>query len=272
MIYLYLKGGLGNMLFQIAAAQSMGFDKQLPVSFPNVDQQLQLCDDDMHHNPKLKHSFEYKQLRMYRSICTQAPSTNLPVFEYPFTYTPKQPNGTDFIINGFFQTEKYFVKNEVAVKAAFSPTEELVALISNKYPWLRSGSYTAIHVRRGDYVRLSMYHAVLSTGYYDRAINLIKSRSDVDKFVVFSDDIEWCKSYFVGNEFVFIENEKDYVELYMMAACKNNITSNSSFAWWGAWLNENPAKLVVAPAERWFGPGLHHHDTGDIIPVSWSKV
>lgn len=270
MIYLYLKGGLGNMLFQIAAAQSMGIDRQLPVSFPNLDQQLQLCDDDMHHNPRLKHSFEYKKLRMYQNICTQPPPANLTVFEYPFAYTPKQPTSTDFIINGFFQSEKYFVKNAAAIQSAFAPTEEMVALISEKYPWLHKENYTSIHVRRGDYVKLSMYHSVLSTQYYDRAIKLTKSQTH--KFIVFSDDIDWCKSYFIGDEFIFVENEKDYVEIYMMAACKNNVISNSSFAWWGAWLNLNPEKLVIAPAEKWFGPGLQYHDTSDIIPTSWHKV
>jgi hypothetical protein len=270
MIYLYLKGGLGNMLFQIAAAQSMGIDRQLPVSFPNVDQQLQFCDDDMHHNPSLKHSFEYKQLRMYRNVCTQAPPANLNVFEYPFEYTPKQPVGTDFVINGFFQSEKYFAKNATSILSAFSPTEEMASLISHKYPWLQKETCTSIHVRRGDYVKLSMYHSVLSNQYYDRAIKL--ARSKTHKFVVFSDDIDWCKSYFVGDEFLFVENEKDYVELYMMAACKNNVTSNSSFAWWGAWLNPNPDKFVIAPVEKWFGPGLQCHNTNDIIPASWHKV
>ena len=88
--------------------------------------------------------------------------------------------------------------------------------------------------------------------------------------LVFSDDIDWCKGVFRGDRFTFIEGEKDYIDLYIMSQCKNNIIANSTFSWWGAWLNKNKNKKIVAP-KKWFG-SLISHNTKDLIPKEWIKV
>jgi len=102
--------------------------------------------------------------------------------------------------------------------------------------------------------------------YYIKAMERLKDKTDV--FVVFSDDIEWCKQNF--SNAVFIENEKDYVEVYLMSLCDNHIISNSSFSWWGAWMNKNENKTVIGP-QIWFGPGIGHR-TSDILPDNWIKI
>ena len=270
MIYLNLKGGLGNMLFQIAAATSMGLDKNLPVSFPNIDAHLKFCNDENVHNTKLKHAYEYKNLGMFQNMLSTIPPYNLPIFEYPFEYTPKQPQQPQFIINGFFQSEKYFKNNANKILALFEPTIGIKTLINEKYPWIHEEGLTSIHVRRGDYVKLSKWHNGLTTNYYEKAIKY--TGYVTNKYIVFSDDIDWCKSQFLGDSFIFVENEKDYIELYLMARCKNNITCNSSFSWWGAWLNLNPHKVIIASTEDWFGPELSHLNSSDIIPESWEKI
>ena len=96
-------------------------------------------------------------------------------------------------------------------------------------------------------------------------------KPDTEIFVVFSDDIKWCKENFIGNNFYFVENEKDYIEMYLMSSCNNNIISNSSFSWWSAWINENENKKIIGP-KNWFGPSLSNISDRDIIPLEWIKI
>jgi hypothetical protein len=101
----------------------------------------------------------------------------------------------------------------------------------------------------------------------------IKKMPKDSVFLIFSDDIQWCKENFpdMPEKFRFIEGNKDYEDLYIMSHCKNNIIANSSFSWWGAWLNSNLEKTIIAPA-TWFGPTLQNNDTTDLYCEGWIKI
>ena len=88
--------------------------------------------------------------------------------------------------------------------------------------------------------------------------------------MVFSDDIEWCKHNFIGEEFIFAEDTNPVTALSLQLSCANNIIANSSFSWWAAYLNKNPSKIVIAP-QKWFGPNLAH-DTKDLLPKEWARI
>ena len=92
-------------------------------------------------------------------------------------------------------------------------------------------------------------------------------------FVIFSDDIPWCKANFpdIPEKFVFIEGNSDHEDLLLMSLCNNVIIANSTFSWFAAWLNNNANKKVIAPA-KWFGDAYAHYDTTDLIPESWIKI
>ena len=110
----------------------------------------------------------------------------------------------------------------------------------------------------------------MDLSYFDKATSeIVKKHSDI-RFVVFSDDINWCKEAFKNKNFTFIEDEKDYIDLHMMSLCKHNIIVNSTFSWWGAWLNTNPNKIVIAP-KVWFGSSSHE-DSKDVIPNDWTVL
>ena len=87
-------------------------------------------------------------------------------------------------------------------------------------------------------------------------------------FAFFSDDIEWCKQTFEGDNNVFVEKQDDVLDLYLMSKITNNIIANSSFSWWAAWLNENKDKTVISPKE-WFGPRNQHLNRRDTTPEGW---
>jgi hypothetical protein len=128
----------------------------------------------------------------------------------------------------------------------------------------------SIHVRRGDYLKYPNKHTQSPTEYYDTAISLVKEKHPNVTFLIFSDDIQWCKNHFIGNEFTFIEGFEDWEDLILMSLCDANIITNSTFSWWAAWLGEKPNKLIIAP-EKWFGPE-GPQDQQDIIPERWTKL
>jgi hypothetical protein len=100
-------------------------------------------------------------------------------------------------------------------------------------------------------------HSILDVEYYYRAITYIQVERNVENILVFSDDISWCKRSLQGEGFIFIEGLEDWKELYLQSLCNYNIIANSSFSWWGAYLNENENKIVVAP-KVWFNPSFNY--------------
>lgn len=266
MIYFTLRGGLGNMLFQIASVTSIALSKKTKASFGSVESHLKYLNNENHFNPKLNYSDEYKNLNMFKNMVTEKAPLGVKVYSYPFHYLDINTPQEDVILDGFFQSEKYFVSHKKEIEELFKPTEEILNVIKNKYSKLLTGDTISLHVRRGDYVNNSHNHPPCSLSYYKKALNILGE----GVVLVFSDDIQWCKDNFIGDRFIFIENEKDYVEMYLMSMCKNNIISNSSFSWWGAWLNKNLDKKVVGP-KKWFGPSINHN-TSDIIPEDWIKI
>jgi len=205
----------------------------------------------------------YCNLINKNSIPLNRPST----ITYPFEYTEAKTSDNN-IIDGFFQSEKYFVHNRDKILEVLGPKENITDTINERYGNLLKKRTTSIHVRRGDYVRHPNHHPTQTVEYYQEAISKLNDKTDL--FLIFSDDIEWCKENLKIENAVYIDNEKDYIELYLMARCDNNIIANSSFSWWGAWLNENEDKVVIGP-EKWFGSAINH-DTKDLLPEKWIKI
>lgn len=264
-VYCKLKGGLGNMLFQIAGGIGIAKKYNLKISFPNLDEHLNYLNADNYYNSKLKHAHEYKVL--LSKINQEKPNTNnLEYIHYPFEYTDINLNTKDYLIEGFFQSEKYFINAREEILNLFEEPP-IVREVIKKYPEY-SGLTTSIHIRRGDYLKNPNYHPTQSIQYYEQAMSILNENTD--SFLVFSDDIEWCKNNLRNEKIVYIENEIDYIELFLMANCNNNIIANSSFSWWGAWLNKNKEKKVIAP-NLWFG-SMINENVNDIIPKNWIKI
>ena len=129
----------------------------------------------------------------------------------------------------------------------------------------------SLHVRRGDYVKLQHIHGLCDLDYYAHAIRFITEHLTNPHFFIFSDDIQWVTNNLkigFSHTFVDINHGHDSAwDMWLMANCKHNIIANSSFSWWGAWLNQNPNKIVVAPAQ-WFADGQQT----DIISDDWTKI
>ncbi len=266
MVYCNLKGGLGNILFQIATAKSMAVDKGTDCSFPNLIEQIHKINDDYVHNPNLKHGFEY--MDFLKNLKTDLPSFKLNTYYYPFDYVDYQISENNFYIDGFFQSEKYFKHNRKVILDYFCDFSIYDNIIKEKYSFIKTNKCTSIHVRRGDYLKYPNHHPTQTIEYYLSAIETLKNKTEL--FLIFSDDIEWCKDNIKIDNTIYIEGEKDYIELYLMSLCENNITCNSSFSWWGAWLNKNENKIIIGP-KTWFGSAIGYNSS-DIIPEDWIKL
>jgi hypothetical protein len=255
MISINLSGGLGNYMFQVAAAYSLSID--------NNDTLIL----DEKRSIKVHNDISNYKNNIFRNFTFGSPNIssyhNEPFFHYK--EIPYQPN---LLLSGYFQSEKYFVKNRKKILELFSIDDYSQEIINKKYNHINFNDSCSLHIRRGDYLRYPNIHPVCSTEYYEKSVNLINSKT----ILIFSDDLNWCKENlsFKDKDLIFIKNNPDYIDLWLMSLCSENIIANSTFSWWGSWLNKNINKNTIVP-NIWFGNKLNH-DTKDLIPDKWIKI
>ena len=179
----------------------------------------------------------------------------------------KIPNNT--YLMGYFGEEKFFKKIKKIIQKEFTLKEEFKQNINRLLEEISSNNSVSIHVRRGDVLKLKNCH-VLGVDYYKKAIEIIKKKIKNPVFYVFSDEIDWCKDNFkdLGVKLNFVQDYKDYEDIELMKSCKNNILANSSFSWWGGYLNTNPKKIVIAPEKF----TMFKDKEGPELPNNWTLI
>lgn len=237
MISCELMGRLGNELFQIAAGYGLArkhSDKFIFPSFSSAKYFKGQFDNDTEFVPQFIHN--QKQFHYYNRL-----------------YQP----GT--LYKGYYQSSKFFEGFDSEIQSLFELKEEYKVHISED-----ERENCSIHVRRGDYLTLEQFHPVQTMRYFDTAIKTIIDKVGRVKFLVFSDDIKWCKENLNYNNLSFYEGSM-IEDFATMIACKHHIISNSSFSWWTSYLGNTG--ITIAP-KRWFGPALSH-ETRDIYEKDW---
>lgn len=226
-------GRIGNQLFQCAATISLALRNNDKYIFPFWEYENDFNLYDCFSND-IKFDFQYKE----------------PNFHY--NEIPYQEN---MDIAGFFQSYKYFEDYKDIILNKLTPREGYGILYNT----------TSLHIRRTDYSNNPAYEQ-LDMDYYNKAMDMIKSKY----YYIFSDDINWCKRHFTGNNITFIEGNSAVTDLSLQSSCEHNIIANSSFSWWGAFLNKNPSKIVICP-KKWFGSALNH-DIKDLLMPEWIRI
>jgi hypothetical protein len=271
-------GRLGNQIFQFAS--TLGISRKLGLNpiFPeeNSYNTKETGPIDLNTGKRLRTKLEIREcfdLSDDFFLPLKDIKPTLVYQETDFTYNKSVEyltDGTD--LYGYFQSEKYFIesKKELISCLKFLPihyknTEKFFA--SNNLGNITNPK-VSIHVRRGDYINLADYHPPCSLNYYKSAIQKFENIDSV--FLVFSDDIIWAKDNLKIPNTFFVELGDPYAELCIMSQCDHNIIANSSFSWWGSYLNKNPNKIVVAPS-KWFGKAVNK-DTKDIYCNDWIIV
>ena len=256
MITSFLQGGLGNQMFQIAAAHNLALKLNVESKF---DFNTSFVSTQGYNSNKYKDN-------LFKNINNgQIDFSTLKVYREQFFRYSDLPLVNNIALLGNFQSEKYLPsKKELFKLFSFdnSINDEVNKFINQN---TIDSNVTAIHVRRGDYLLNPNFHPVPSIEYYNKAIEIIGD----GKFVLISDDIDWCKNNFIGDKFIFSPFTSEIYDLHLLLNTNNHIIANSSFSWWGAYLCEKNNK-VIAP-KTWFGPN-GPKDTQDIYLKNWIKL
>lgn len=257
------KGRLGNQMFQYAAligiAQKQGLNHGINYKKGNDLTWKEYGIDN-----------EYKLLTLDKAFNLSAPqyeSNKLDkvIKEKYFHFDEVLFNtGDDAILEGYFQTDKYFNHCEDIIKKEFSFKKEIIDACNFFLNDKSFNETVSIHVRRGDYINNS-YYAQSDILYYEKAI--LKNFNDKDyNFIVITDDIDWCKLFFNKKNFYISEGCNQFLDMCIMSMCNHNIITNSSFSWWGSWLNKNLNKKIIAPAQWFTNPEIL---TKDLYSSNW---
>ncbi len=192
-------------------------------------------------------------------------------FNKNIQHTPK-----NVYISGWWQSPMYFESIRPILLEDFEPVASLNGANAEYIAKAQADNSISLHVRRGDYVSNSnaaSHHGLAPIDYYTKAIEYFKNETASPTFFVFSDDLEWCKANLPLDErAVFVsgnEGDSAYEDIRIMKNCKHAVIANSSFSWWGAWLNDNPNKIVIAP-KVWLQDEEANKKI-DIIPEGWLR-
>jgi len=256
-------GRLGNQLFQIASTIGIAKNNDVNYCFFHWEYQDFFCKSLPYMNIDVDQKLMEGNKHDYRKVT--------------LSEDPEFFLGKKYDLLGYLQSHKYFENYKEEILSYFQLKQEHVDYIKNKYT--ECENQISIHVRRTDYVALRHYHTLLDMDYYKKAIDLIGKE---ESFLIFSDDIEWCRQNFKDYNCQYVEErphdkniisgvedtgmvgmmsmkevdslkykKEDVIELFLMSMCKHNIVANSSFSWWAAYLNKNKEKKIICPRD-WF--------------------
>jgi len=290
-----LKGGLGNQLFQYACGRALTLDsgKKLVLDISRFDSHRRnetpwpYALSDFHIKAQVGLSpFQGRLLKASgkkRGLKKKIAQLLFPVthvteagFVYQEAARATALTGAYFF-DGYWQSAKYFDHQRTALLDDLQLTQPLSARSQALLDKISlSSSSVALHIRRGDYVTNASANAVHGTctiDYYLNAMSHMENTFVAPVFFVFSDDIEWAKSN-LGNKHSMVfanydQNVPAHEDMHLISACQHQVIANSSFSWWGAWLNRNPDKIVIAP-QKWFQDAKL--DTRDLVPDAWVKI
>lgn len=287
MIVMKLMGGLGNQMFQYAAGRALalrlGAPLRLDHSFLEADsngaytkRHYELgvfnCKAEKANADVLQKVRKASRRPLFFHLFSRPGMTVLKEHGFAYNRQIESAQG-DVYLDGFWQSEKYFSGIRGQLLSDFSLLKKLSAKATAlKDQVLADPNSVFVHFRRGDYVSLpsaASVHGAAGMDYYLSAVELLRSQIPRPSFYVFSDDIAWVEQHFKPGGAVYVEGLETCEDLELMKNCRHGIIANSSFSWWGTWLNENPEKIVVAP-KQWFKESSIN--TVDLIPASWHRI
>lgn len=295
MIIARLIGGLGNQMFQYAVGRRAACVNNtiLKLDITGYEEQEEMTPREYQLNifniqenfaspeeiTKLKTSFKNINIKYFRKIYRYIflRQRRSRVREKQFNFDPNILKVPDNVyLEGFWASEKYFQDIEYIIRQEFTFKKKPDGINKKIVKQIEESQSISIHIRRGDYVfdkKTSDYHGACGFDYYSMAAETVVKKITNPHFFIFSDDPEWVKEKFhLKYQNTIIDNnilQKDYEDLRLMSLCEHNIIANSSFSWWGAWLNRNSDKIVITP-KKWFADSSI--DTNDLIPQGWIRL
>ncbi len=291
MITVRILGGLGNQLFQYAFGRSLAIINKTELCLDYYDQ-ISRRDFDGENLTKITDVFDLpvklsvgktrkdfvnrfhleRADRLFTKIYLK---TRCVISENTNGYSHKEINtNKNIYLIGYWQSEDYFRDIKETVKNEYKFIIEKKASSLEIYKTIIGNNSLGVHIRGKDYLANPIYGRC-DVNYYLNAIELVRKTNPDIKIFIFTDDIDYVNQEFQQllefSEIINLQTEfkHDTLELLLMSKCRHNIICNSSFSWWGAWLNNNPQKIVIAP-QRWF---IHpDYSSEKLIPLNWEKI
>jgi len=291
MVIVRIIGGLGNQLFQYAAGRRLAALHKVPLrldisgfegyklhkySLGHFNISEEFADPGDVSGFKYRSSLAGKFYGFFLRVFGRSRAFSH-VREKKFSFDPVIAlRGGDVYLDGYWQSEKYFKDIEPLIRQDFSFKHSPDQVNQDAVRQIANCNSVSVHIRRGDYVsnpETNSIHGTSSMEYYRSAMRFLLNKNPDARFFIFTDDPAW-----VGKNMAFEspvellthnDANKNYEDMRLMSLCKHNIIANSSFSWWGAWLNSNPEKIVVAP-KKWFND--LSMDTKDLIPENWVRI
>lgn len=285
MIISRITGGLGNQLFQFAAAYEVAKRNQVPLKLhfylderdtPRMAEINQLVPALNWCSIEELEQF-VPSTSMERLIQRLLPASKKSFFkERYFHFNPQlEKVAGNAYLQGYWQSENYFKRSAVELKELINEGLKRFSFSNSLQNKLQDPNSVSLHVRKGDYLKppYSRYYHQLDNTYYTAAVNVLKKKYAQVNLMVFTDDPQWVESHLnVGHPFELISSKETFSvfeDMHAMTQCRQHIIANSSFSWWTAWLSNSPNKTVIAPS-KWFNEGPS--DTEDLIPSEWITV
>ncbi len=288
MIIVKISDGLGNQLFQYAFGRKLALLRGIPLKLDlSWFKEHNARKYRLHHfniNENFASDEEVKKIKKYQKINSRKyflynyfiadDSIYIKQKQFPFDKDMFKAKKYAYL-DGYWQTPKYFNGIEKIIRKEFTFKKDPSILYKQIEEKIKNNDSVALHIRRSDYLtlkRISEIFGICSPKYYQRAIKKITKKVKNPTFFIFSDDINWARENLkIKYPLTFVSNGslEEYEELMLMTKCKHNIIANSTFSWWGAWLNSNPSKIIIAP-KKWFKETTK--SARDLIPKLWEKI
>lgn len=289
MVITNIIGGLGNQMFQYAAGRAIALRCGAPLrldiaGFSNYGlhqgfelQQIFNCSVEIATEADVRSILGWQYSSNIRRVVSRP---SMSVFRHQgfaiephFHYWRGIRNiPCDCYLTGYWQSEKYFQEVAPVIRSDFTFKTPLSIWNTDIAEQINQVNAVSLHVRRGDYAnnpKTTATHGLCSLEYYQAAIQYISERVEQPIFFIFSDDVEWVKENlkidFPCQNVEHNKRAESYNDMHLMSLCRHHIIANSSFSWWGAWLNPDPDKIVIAP-RKWFA---NDNDVNDLFPQGW---
>lgn len=283
-----IKGGLGNQLFQYAAAYALSkrldqpfqFDSAFTVNMTN--RQLKFSELSVDVKRVTSDKELPKKIQLIKNIYINKLSRVLNISQYRCgeylywleTKDEWQPefftiNSKNLYVDGYFQSEEYFKQYRKELIRQFTPSYSPELAYTQTFEMIKTCDSVAVHVRRSDFKKdKNPFHYLLDEGYYKRAIEYVRQKLEKPIFFWFSDDMNWVEEHIgIEKDFRYVNLKTvhgDIDDMMLMKNCNHIITANSTFSWWAAWLNDNPSRIRVVPQKPY---GMEK-----MIPSGWVKL
>ena len=277
MITIHLMGGLGNQLFQIFCLLNYSLKYKTAFRLPLSKRDLLSPLDNKSPRPTYWENI-FKNLSQFL-VQFEAPSILYQETSFLYTKIPELDFQHNYKLFGYFQSYKYFEENYDNILRLLDISNKIKMVKENNKRYFDKRTIS-LHFRIGDYITRPDCHPILNEDYYIKAILYITERAKVEQILYFGEfgdqklieeRITKLKQFFPDIDFVWCNfNLPDWEQMLLMASCEHNILANSSFSWWGAYLNRNLSKMVCYPTV-WFGSSMKN-DLRDLFPEKWIKI